>query len=145
MKTGILAAGLACCVHGGSALADVEATDVWVAASVNAMRTTSAYMTLLSRTGAALVAAKSPVVRSIEIEETRHEKGLSYGWPAARIIVPAGQTVVLKPGGLHLLLVDTDSLLAEGDRIPLTLTFEQGGQLRQLTVEGVVRTPEATR
>lgn len=46
------------------------------------------------------------------------------------IAVPAGTTVELKPGGLHLMFMGLDKPLTAGDRFPLTLRFETAGEVR---------------
>ena len=43
------------------------------------------------------------------------------------IDVPAGATVKLAPGGLHLMLMGLKAPLKPGDTIPLVLTFEHAG------------------
>ena len=45
------------------------------------------------------------------------------------IPVPAGETVLLQPGGLHVMLIDLVEPLVEGESIPLTLTFEHAGSI----------------
>ncbi|MEP1793048.1 copper chaperone PCu(A)C [Parasphingorhabdus sp.] len=46
------------------------------------------------------------------------------------IPVPAGETVTLKPGGLHVMLMGIGgSAYAEGDKINATLVFEKAGTL----------------
>lgn len=42
------------------------------------------------------------------------------------LMIPAGETVELRPAGLHVMLVDLTDQLAEGGRIALTLSFEDG-------------------
>lgn len=44
--------------------------------------------------------------------------------------VPAGDTITLEPGGLHVMLLDLAGPIEEGQAIPLTLTFEQAGEIR---------------
>jgi len=44
------------------------------------------------------------------------------------IVIPAGQTVELKPGGLHFMFFNVQKPFADGDKIPLTLTFEKTGK-----------------
>lgn len=43
--------------------------------------------------------------------------------------LPAGETVRLQAGGLHLMLVGLRRPLAAGDVVPLTLTFERAGEV----------------
>lgn len=42
--------------------------------------------------------------------------------------LPAGETVVLEPGGYHVMLLDLVEPLEIGQTIDLTLTFEQAGE-----------------
>ena len=43
--------------------------------------------------------------------------------------IPAGDTVVLEPGGYHIMLMGLDQPLTVGDMLPATLIFEQGGRV----------------
>jgi len=43
------------------------------------------------------------------------------------IELPAGETTALQPGGLHIMLLELESPLVEGDTFPLTLTLEGAG------------------
>lgn len=56
------------------------------------------------------------------------------------IDLPAGQTVELKPGGLHLMFTGLKAPLKAGDRFPLTLIFEKAGRV---VVEVHVEAPKA--
>lgn len=48
---------------------------------------------------------------------------------AGGIEIPPGGEVVLKPGGLHVMFMQLDQGLAEGDELPATLTFERAGDV----------------
>ena len=43
--------------------------------------------------------------------------------------IPAGETVVLQPGGFHLMFMQLNTALVEGDTISVTLTFEDAGDV----------------
>lgn len=43
--------------------------------------------------------------------------------------IPAGDTVVLEPGGYHIMLMGLNQPLTEGDMLPATLIFEQAGRV----------------
>lgn len=58
--------------------------------------------------------------------------------PVDRLPVPAGGSVELKPGGLHVMLMDLKRKLAVGDHFQLTLRFEKSGEK---TVDVEVRQP----
>jgi copper(I)-binding protein len=45
------------------------------------------------------------------------------------IELPAGKTVELKPGGLHIMLVGLKAPLKAGDRFPMKLTFAKAGEV----------------
>jgi copper(I)-binding protein len=46
--------------------------------------------------------------------------------PVPAIDVKAKGEAVLKPGGLHVMLIDLKAPMKEGDTVPLTLTFDDG-------------------
>ena len=46
------------------------------------------------------------------------------------IDVPAGGTVELKPGGLHIMFMGLKQPLKAGDTFPLTLRFEKAGEVK---------------
>ena len=45
------------------------------------------------------------------------------------IEIPAGETVVLEPGGMHVMLMGLTAPLAEGGTVPATLVFERAGRV----------------
>ncbi len=51
-----------------------------------------------------------------------------------QIDIPAGETVMLKPGGYHIMMFDLVKPLVAGDTFEVTLTFEQAGT-KTLTAE----------
>jgi len=45
------------------------------------------------------------------------------------IEVPAGETVSLEPGGLHIMFMGLEGALVAGTEVPATLVFEQAGEV----------------
>lgn len=43
--------------------------------------------------------------------------------------IPAGDTVVLEPGGMHVMLMGLTQTMKEGDMVPATLIFEHAGRV----------------
>ena len=43
--------------------------------------------------------------------------------------IPAGETVHLAPGGYHLMLLDLERPITDGEMIPVKLEFEQAGAI----------------
>lgn len=48
---------------------------------------------------------------------------------AGGLVIPAGQTVELKPGGFHVMFMDVEKPFKEGEMIKATLTFEKAGSV----------------
>jgi len=56
--------------------------------------------------------------------------------------VPAGQTVELKPGSYHIMLMDLSAQIKAGDTVPLTLVFEGADKKREtVNVKATARSP----
>ncbi|SIQ77210.1 hypothetical protein SAMN05880590_107102 [Rhizobium sp. RU35A] len=45
------------------------------------------------------------------------------------IVIPAGETVELKPGGLHLMFMKVQQPFKQGETVPVTFTFEKAGKV----------------
>jgi len=72
-----------------------------------------------------LVAAETPRAGHISIHETSMKDGVMRMQPVkGGLVVPAGETVELKPHSYHLMLEKLTQPLAEGENIPVTLDFE---------------------
>lgn len=55
-----------------------------------------------------------------------------------------GESVELKPGGVHLMLLDLKAPLKQGDRIKATLRFEKAGPVEvEFQVQGIGAQPQA--
>jgi copper(I)-binding protein len=77
-----------------------------------------------------LVSAQADVGRDTQLHEmavvgdVMRMRQLADGVP-----VPAGSTVTLAPGGLHLMFMGLTRPLVEGESFPVTLTFEKAGSV----------------
>lgn len=75
-----------------------------------------------------LLEAASPQARRVELHETvRDTAGRMRMQKLERLVVPAGDSVVLRPGGLHLMLYELQQALRPGDTLQLRLRFAQAG------------------
>ena len=106
-------------------------SDAWVRPPMGADLPAAGYLTIVGGDADdALIAVTSPVAASVEIHETMAaESGMTGMAPVDRIDVAAGATVVLEPGGYHLMLMGATDLPAVGDTVELTLSFENGGDV----------------
>lgn len=50
------------------------------------------------------------------------------GGSSGDVIIPAGESVELKPGGYHIALIGLNDDLVEGDQVTVTLTFREAGE-----------------
>ncbi|TCI00308.1 copper chaperone PCu(A)C [Roseococcus sp. SYP-B2431] len=76
-----------------------------------------------------LVAASSPAATRVELHTSLREGDVMRMRPVENIPVPAGGSVTLAPGGLHLMLLGLTRPLAVGQTVPVTLRFERAGQV----------------
>ncbi len=74
----------------------------------------------------ALLAAESDKAEVVELHSHRMEDGMMQMRQVEQIDLPAGETAVLEPGGLHVMLIGLTESLAPGDQIELTLGFDDG-------------------
>ena len=56
-------------------------------------------------------------------------EGVASMTPMAAIDLPAHDTVVLEPGGFHIMLMGLKAPLVEGQMVPATLIFEHAGRV----------------
>lgn len=59
-----------------------------------------------------------------------------------RLDIPAGESVAVAPGGIHIMLIGLKAPLKEGDKFPMKLVFEKAGAV---DVSVYVQTPEEMR
>ena len=88
-----------------------------------------------------LLSASTPIAQSVQLHTMKMEGDVMRMREVGSIDVPAGQTVELQPGGLHLMLMGLKAPLVAGQRFPLKLMFEKAGEV---TVEVSVDKPDAT-
>lgn len=89
---------------------------------------TGAVFLTLTNTGTTddrLVGASAPVAASVELHEsTTDEAGVMQMRKVDGIAIAAGQSVDLKAGGNHIMLMGLNAPLAEGSSFDVTLDFE---------------------
>ena len=129
----LLAAGLVFGLGTQMALAGdaVSVNDPYARAVPPGQPNSAAFMQL-SNAGAgdrALVSATSDVSEVVELHTHRMEDGMMKMRRVDQIELPAGETVTLAPGGLHLMLIGLKQQLTPGDDVSLTLTLDDGSEL----------------
>lgn len=85
-----------------------------------------------------LVRLESPVARDVQVHASYSEGGMMRMRPVATLEIPAQGHVQFKPGGLHLMLIGLKQPLKEGERIGLTLVFQNAGPVHvEVIVQGL--------
>ncbi len=115
--------------------ADIKVDDAWARPTLGQARNGAAYLTI-STTGTAdrLIAASAPVAGKTDLHSMTMNNNVMQMRPVDAIQVTPGTDVKLQPGGLHVMLLDLKSPLKLGEKFPLTLKFERGGEI-QVQVE----------
>ena len=111
----------------------LEVSDAWARATPAKAENGIAFLTIRSPTSDRLVSVSSPVAKRAELNTMEMSGMVMKMRPIASLDIPAGQPVILKPSGEHIMLMGLNGPLREGQSFPLTLTFEKAGA-REVTV-----------
>lgn len=106
--------------------------DPYIRATPPGQTNTAMFLTLTNHTDRqhALIAASSLLADRVELHAHRMENGLAMMRPVQRIAIPAGESVTLQPGGLHVMLLGIRRPIQPGDCAAVTFTFETGDQIQ---------------
>jgi len=75
-----------------------------------------------------LVDAKSSAARHVELHSHVKEKGMMRMRRMAHFHLKPGEQKVLRPSGLHIMLIGLQGAIAEGNEITIELLFADGSQ-----------------
>lgn len=119
--------GLAAPIPGARAQAPtVEVSEAWARATTSSARVGGVFLKIRA-TGAGdrVVSASTPLAEKVELHETIRDGNVMRMREVPALMVPAGQTVELKPGSYHIMLIGLKQPLNRGESFPLTITFEK--------------------
>ena len=85
-----------------------------------------------------IVSASSPAFAEVSLHETRNVDGVNRMRQVEQLRVAPDDAVTLKPGGLHLMLMQPRAPLKEGSRVVVNFKLQDG---REVLSELVVRKP----
>jgi len=109
----------------------------WARPTVAGQAGGGGFLKITSATADRLVSASAPISKSVELHTMQMDGDVMRMREIPAIELPAGQTVELKPGGLHVMFIGLTQTLDNGASFPLTLRFEKAGEVK---VEVQVRT-----
>ena len=132
------------CTASGGNKGEIEIENVWGRSSPMVAQNGAFYMNVTNNTGEddELMAGKTDACGTVELHEMYMKENDMMGMrqvPGGTIPVPAGETVELKVGGLHVMCIDKQAAFEVGDKIPITLEFANAGEM---TVTADIRESE---
>lgn len=113
------------------AWAQVSAEHPWTRATPAGAKVGAGFLQL-KNAGAAdrVVGASSPIAGRVEMHVTVREGDVMKMREVKGFDIPAKGSFELKPGGAHLMLMGLKRPIKKGDKVPLTLKLEKGGELK---------------
>jgi len=122
-------------------IGDLTITGAFTRATLPNAPVGGAYLTI-TNSGTAddrLVSASTPAAGMTQIHEMKMDGDvMKMNELPDGLVIPAGQSVALEPGGYHLMLMQLTGPLVEGTKVPVTLTFEKAGTVEvEVDVGGI--------
>ena len=119
-----------CLFAAASAHAQVDVTDPWARATGKGQQATGVFMNLTAKKATRLVGVKSELTPVAQVHEMKMDKDVMKMQSIKALDLPAGQTVSLKPGSYHVMLMDLKAPVAEGSHVVVTLMFEDAAGVK---------------
>ena len=76
-----------------------------------------------------LIRISTPVAGSAMLHESKNENGVMKMEMLDYLEIPAGKTVDIQPGHMHIMLMDLNTPLKTGDHLSLELEFKNSGKV----------------
>jgi len=119
----------------------VEVGKPWMRATPKGAAVAGAYLTISNKGTAPdrLVGGSSAVAGRFEVHSMVMEQGVAKMRPVTGgLEIKPGETVELKPGSFHIMLLDLKGPVEKGQKVKGTLQFEKAGKVDiEYTVEAV--------
>lgn len=115
-----------------TAAGDLSISSAWARAMLPGQPTGGGYMTIRNngQTPDTLLSVSSPIAGKVEIHTMEMKDDVMVMRPLEDgLEIPAGGSVTLEPGGLHLMFMQVETPFAEGGEVPVTLEFEKAGRV----------------
>ena len=147
-KTSVLSWLLLAATSASAQTSAVKVDNAWVRTTVKGQQSTGAFMALTAPTAMKLVSVTTPAAGIVEVHEMKMDGDIMRMREVPQLELPAGKTVALKPGGLHVMLMDLKQPFAKDARVPFTLHFKdaKGADSKlKLTLPVATTAPAATK
>jgi copper(I)-binding protein len=113
-------------------LGDIVVEQAWARLTPGGARTGAVYLTVHNKSGQddLLLAVDSPVAKSTAVHATTVEDGVARMEPLpAGVNLPSHGEVVMRPGGLHIMMVGVSAETKVGGLLPVKMVFRDAGSL----------------
>lgn len=129
----------------GPAAATPTVERAWARATAPGATMGAAYLVIDNRGRRAdrLLSISTPRAESAQVHVTIRELDQVRMRRVDPLHIAAGERLVLEPGGTHVMLMGLRSPLLAGEKLPLTLRFETGGDVK-VEASVVAASPAAT-
>jgi copper(I)-binding protein len=114
----------------------------YIAASIGPARTGAGYIVITNEGDQAdtLIGVEADFPK-VAVHRSETSEGVARMEAVPRLDIPAGASVEMAPGGLHIMFMGLEAPFEPGAQVPATLIFEQAGEV---TVDFVVEERPAT-
>ena len=131
-------AALVCLGLWPSAYAQVTVDRAWARTTVPQQMSSGAFMRITAQKDVRLTGVRSPLAGVVEVHEMKMDNGIMRMRPVGELPIKAGQSIELKSGGYHLMMMDLKRQLKAGETVPLTLKFKApDGSVSEVAVKAV--------
>ena len=110
----------------------LEISHPWTRATAPTAKAGGGYLVITNKgtTPDRLVAAQSTASQKVEIHEMKMDGNvMRMRELAGGLEIPPGGSVMLKPGGYHIMFMELKAPLAKDTKVPVTLVFEKAGKI----------------
>ncbi len=109
-------------------------TGVWARATVPGQPVGGAYMKISSPIDVTLLHVETDVAKEVQVHTMHMDHGMMRMREHGPLAIPAGKTIELAPGGLHLMLLGLKQALKAGDTMTLKMTFIDANKAKTTSV-----------
>lgn len=113
-------------------LGDIVVEQAWARLAPGGARTGAVYLTVHNKSGQddLLLAVDSPVAESTAVHETIVENDVARMEPLpAGVSLPSHGEVVMRPGGMHIMMTGVSADIKVGGLLPVKMVFRDAGSL----------------
>ena len=113
-------------------LGSLEIDQPWTRATPPTAKAGGGFVTITNKgtTADRLVAARSAASDKVELHEMKMDGSVMRMRELEKgVEIPPGATVMLKPGGYHIMFMELKAPFAKDAKVPVTLVFEKAGSI----------------